>query len=293
MLIPDVNPPWDSLGTRCAIVGGRATRYRVDEFAGPLSLKTVLAGSAEFRTRHGRHWVRPGDTLIVNAGSPYSMRIDSSEPVITLSVFLPAGLLGWAVAMHDYMASDGPSPSGNADPILIERVRPMPQSMMNALLRLDHWRSSSDRDPMLGEAAMLSACNAWAELALAEQAAIERCPGRTSAHRRELCRRLHLALDFLHAHYAEPLTVSRLAGIACISPFHFQRLFKRHFGMTPMQALRSCRMQRARELLDRGELSVAAVAQNVGFASPATFSHVYRRLQGRRPNAQRGMKTQS
>jgi AraC-like DNA-binding protein len=285
-LLPRANPPWEQLGDACAVVGGSARRYRVDRFAGPLSLKTVLCGSAEFRTRHGRYVVRPGQALIVNAGSAYSMRIDSREPVTTLSVFLPRGVLAGALAARgrDACIEDGD------DPAMLERAHTLSPALLAALRRLDDWRVRAPHDPAAGVAALRAACDGWATLVLAERRAIARCAGRSAAHRLDLYRRLCRAIDYLEAHCHEHLGVALLAQQASLSPFHFVHACRRCFGQTPMALLREYRLQRARELLREGSLSVRDVAARVGYASPASFTHLYRRRYGSAPGTMRNRK---
>ena len=97
---------------------------------------------------------------------------------------------------------------------------------------------------------------------------------------------MHHAYDYLAACYADPLTIASIAQVACLSPFHFQRLFKARFGATPMQALREQRLQRARALLADGATTVQDAALAVGYSSPASFTHLYRRRFGRVPSAE-------
>lgn len=289
MPAPLINPPWDRLDDAWAVVGGSAKRYRVDAFAGPLSLKTVLRGSAEFRTPQGRFVVRPGQAVVLNAGSPYSMHIDSADPVTTLSVFLPRGVLGRAVATSAEAIFDA-APAD--DPLLIERACALSPPLSAALGRLDRWRASPERDDGDGETAMLDACAAWASLAREEHEGTNRCSGRSWTHRFEIHRRLCAAFDYAHAHYAEDLTVATLAAVACISPFHFQRLFRQRFGQTPMAAVRARRLQRARDLLCGDAMPVHAVARAVGFRSAASFAHLYRQRYGQKPSDERRSKPQ-
>ena len=63
-----VNPPARELGSVNAIVAGRARRYEVKNFRGPLSLKSVLSGSAVWETSSGRFEVLPGSVLVLNDG---------------------------------------------------------------------------------------------------------------------------------------------------------------------------------------------------------------------------------
>jgi AraC-like DNA-binding protein len=100
-------------------------------------------------------------------------------------------------------------------------------------------------------------------------------------------RHLLRARDLIDARYAEPLDVPALARRAHASPAHFIRSFKRVFGETPHQYLRTRRIERAQELLRSTDLPVADVCSAVGFASVGSFSTTFKRLVGCAPTAYR------
>ncbi|MFT4119982.1 bifunctional transcriptional activator/DNA repair enzyme AdaA [Bradyrhizobium sp.] len=69
---------------------------------------------------------------------------------------------------------------------------------------------------------------------------------------------------------------------------HLTRLFSRHLDASPLQVALSLRVQRAKRLLDAGDLSVAAIAERSGFSSTRRMSTAFARLYGRPPSAFRG-----
>ncbi|MEO6995520.1 MAG: AraC family transcriptional regulator, partial [Lacunisphaera sp.] len=80
-------------------------------------------------------------------------------------------------------------------------------------------------------------------------------------HRAEYERRLHKALAYIDAHLDESLDLSRLAGIAAFSPFHFHRIFTAHVGETFGTYLTRRRVeQAAARLASQPRLSVLTVA---------------------------------
>lgn len=96
-------------------------------------------------------------------------------------------------------------------------------------------------------------------------------------------RRLCRARDLLAAGYSAPVPLDRAAREACLSPFHFQRLFSRTFGETPQDFLTRLRMERARRLLTAGDLPVTEVCLEVGYSSLGTFSSRFTALTGQSP----------
>jgi AraC-like DNA-binding protein len=103
---------------------------------------------------------------------------------------------------------------------------------------------------------------------------------------RRRTRLVRSARQYIDRHYQHPLDLSAIAARACLSPYHFIRLFQRHYGQTPGQYLREARLRRARELLLKG-LSVTETCIAVGYTSTASFSLLFRRNCGTSPSRYR------
>jgi AraC-like DNA-binding protein len=95
--------------------------------------------------------------------------------------------------------------------------------------------------------------------------------------------RLAIALARMHARIDHPWTVSELAKAAALSRSSFFARFTGTVGVAPMEYLLAWRMEIARDLLRRGELTVAQVAGHVGYGSPSAFSVAFRRHVGMAP----------
>lgn len=113
-----------------------------------------------------------------------------------------------------------------------------------------------------------------------------RYPGRMAVDLDEL-RRLRRARDQMDREYAEPLDVPALARTAMMSPAHFSRRFRAAYSETPYSYLMSRRIERAKELLRRGELSVTEVCMTVGCSSLGSFSTRFTELVGETPSEYR------
>nr|WP_223190155.1 helix-turn-helix transcriptional regulator [Streptomyces sp. TRM68416] len=87
--------------------------------------------------------------------------------------------------------------------------------------------------------------------------------------------------------YTEPLDVTALARTALMSPGHFQRSFREAFGETPYGYLMTRRIERAKALLRRGDLTVTEVCMAVGCTSLGSFSSRFTQLVGETPSAYR------
>lgn len=99
--------------------------------------------------------------------------------------------------------------------------------------------------------------------------------------------RLRRARDRMDRDYAEPLDVPALARGALMSPGHFSRSFRAAYGETPYSHLMTRRIERAKALLRRGDLSVTEVCFAVGCTSLGSFSSRFTELVGESPSAYR------
>lgn len=95
--------------------------------------------------------------------------------------------------------------------------------------------------------------------------------------------RLRRVLDHIEANLGRDLGLVELAQVACLSPFHFSRLFARATGTGPQRYVLRRRVERAREMLLQGEAPLAAVAQELGFADQSHFTNAFRRETGMTP----------
>jgi transcriptional regulator GlxA family with amidase domain len=100
-------------------------------------------------------------------------------------------------------------------------------------------------------------------------------------------RRLRRARDRMDREYAQPLDVPALARTALMSPAHFSRRFREAYAETPYSYLMTRRVERAKALLRRGDLSVTDVCFAVGWTSLGSFSARFTELVGETPSAYR------
>ena len=83
--------------------------------------------------------------------------------------------------------------------------------------------------------------------------------------------------EYLTEHYSENVSLEYLAGIARLSPFHFNRVFSEQLGMPPHAYQTQLRILRAKVLLRKG-FSIPVVAMETGFADQSHFTRHFKRL---------------
>ena len=87
--------------------------------------------------------------------------------------------------------------------------------------------------------------------------------------------RLTRVSSYIHDHLDEELSLDVLAGIACLSPYHWHRIYHAHFGETVAATVRRLRLQRAAAELAHSDKPIAKVAERAGYDSQASFTRAF------------------
>ena len=95
------------------------------------------------------------------------------------------------------------------------------------------------------------------------------------------------AQHYMEQHYFENITVSKLASLGCVSVSCFNRRFKKETGITPIEYLIEIRLERAKTMLKRKNISVTEIAMRCGFGSSAHFSTCFQSRMGISPTEYR------
>jgi AraC-like DNA-binding protein len=253
----------------------------------------MFNGTALYRA--DRAWFAVNETgyLILNDRQPYEIHIDSPTRVESFIVYFPRG---WAEEVLESLTAqpekmlDEPERNPRCPAHFFERFTAHDRLVSPVLTMLRHAHKSGPVPALWLEqklrhllAGMLQAQNN----ALRESDAL---PARRAATREELWRRLNRGRDFIHARFDSGLTLGEIAAAAGLSPYHFLRVFKALFRVTPHEYLSACRVERAKFLLERTELPVTEVGFAVGFESLGSFSSWFARGTGSSPRTWRSGK---
>lgn len=251
-----VRPAWQDLPHCSALLHGFVSSldYIVTDYRTTLSIKSVRRGSAWYETPDGRYLITPGVFLVLNEGQQYSMQIEGGSETETFCPFFQPGFV-----------RTGEIP---------ERLYPMRGRIAAAL------RSFGDV-PL--EDSFYDLADGLVELRGDARKESASFPGLRATTREEMYRRLYRARDFLYSCFADPVSVADAAAVAAMSPFHFQRMFKSAFGISPMQFVQRRRLERARYLLTKTEEPVTSICLAVGFESLGSFSALFKRTFGVSP----------
>lgn len=283
------------VNTGCVLNRSELTRVDSPLPVRGVGVKYVIRGLERYRM-NGKHYVvESGNYLLVNAASSGAVAIDSGEPVIGLCAQLPFDLMSQAVSSYAK-----PENMDGAEAEHYFTTDRMVTSLFSG--RTTHtgaWMAALAEQPLfsqrighgMDQEVFLTLADALVRdhLGLLEQLRgikVVRC-----STRREMHRRVELAVAFIHGTYASPISVRDMARAASMSEFHFHRVFRAIKGVPPHRYLNEVRMCRAEELVRAGRESIMDVALQCGFADLATFSKAFKRCFGHAPSTVRGSRS--
>lgn len=253
----------------------------------PLTVQEVRTSGGEGIWRNSRHRISLIDSgthsLCYQAEGGRAQEVTLSGPRL---VFCPAGVtmrvrshaIRWTQVVQDpepwrALAHEARLESGVLEP-LIAFEDPIIAEMMRTLLR-DVEAGPADR-------LLVDAFNA--ALALRLLGRFAKLPAAAQEPARGLSReRLRRVCDYIEANLGEELTLASLADVACLSRFHFSRLFKRAIGIGVHRYVMQRRLERAKQLIAHRRMTLTEVAYAVGFKSQASFTHLFRQRIGLTP----------
>ena len=261
-------------GRENCILWGRARHAEFGPHIHSLSIRAVWGGAQYCQVDRRTVSIDDDNFLVLNHGRICSTSIRAAQPVEALTICFQPGLVGQvqrdtAGSVEEALDRGGFSMEGCAD--FIENLQPH-EGRVSPVLRFirAHLRRGLVDEAWYEEQLVfllgrMCGRQAWL-LQQIDQLAFIR-----PATRREIYRRVGLATDFLHTHYAQDVDLGTLARTAYLSKFHFLRLFTLIHAVTPRIYLQRKRVGVAVRLLESTPLTVSEVAASVGFTNASTL----------------------
>jgi len=262
-------------GRENCIISGMSRHAEYGLFRQMLSIKCVAYGTEVYFVDRRRVTVSDDTFLVLNEGRVYASSLASATDTYSFSIFFRPGLGAEVAAglQRPLRAAldDGPLAAKAAiefDESLQHhdsRITPVLRFIQRQIIagvRDENWLEEQCQfllERLIGTHRQRESLLA-AELGDAPR-----------TQRAELSRRLRWAVDFMHAHLAEDITLEDIAAAARLSRFHFLRVFQAAHGKTPVGFLRDLRARRALAMLGSTTLGVTEIAARVGMSRVALW----------------------
>jgi AraC family transcriptional regulator len=272
-----INPPEGMLGSVNAIYSGQSRRHLVENYAGPLSVKTMISGAALWHTEAGTQRVQPSSFLVLNKGTKYTLEMKSREPSHTFVLFFRNGFvedIQRCLSSSEGALLDNPLGAGCASPF-VEAIHSVGDSAVGRALSEVRrvWLSGGSAVALEEEFRRVAV--ALVRLQGDASRLISAASSLRPSTRNELYRRTQRARVRIEDSYLEDLSLGDLAREACLSPCHFHRTFRELYGVTPHRYVQQLRLKHAAHLLAETDLPIAAVCAKSGFESVPSFSTLF------------------
>lgn len=232
----------------------------------------VAGGMCRIESRRNRGWhsanYRPGDLGMTAPGYAAELRWKSGEPHRTLHLHLPTQTVAEAAA--ELHAGSG----AGALPNLLSQTDSV---VAGTVLALERAARGGAPELYAESAAQFLAVHLLTRHARAPEP--RRYPVRPHA--------LGRADNLMRERMGEAVSLGELAAAAGLSPFQLLRAAKAAWGETPLRRLTRLRMERAKELLGQGDLSVSEIAYRCGYGNPSHFAAAFCRYAGVTPRRYR------
>jgi len=268
---------YERWGRESAVISARARRAEYPEFRQLLSVKAAFGGAEDYFIDGRRITVDDDTFAIINTDRTYASRIEALRPVQSFSIFFDRSLpaQAWQSLSRAQSALDCPVDAEQWPVEFAEKLYEH-DSLVSPVLR--HIRVAVDSGPVEDawlDEQLLFLLGRMVRLHNKKLRVESVIPSRKPATRKELLRRLGLGVDFMQTRYRDPVRLKDIAGAAHLSPFHFLRVFKSVYRISPSDYVNRKRAMAALRLLRESNWTMNAVADHVGFGSRTSL---YRHL---------------
>ncbi len=250
-------------------------------------IKYVAAGCERYILDSNTHEVGEGQYLLVNKGQTFECNFKSKTPVDGFCIGLDDALISGIhkdLSQPDEALLDDPynrpEPFTGFHQLVYSRGNALSLYMRRLMTQVanDSRQTTTPYELFyeVGSALLKSHRDTSGRIAAIKAS--------RPSTRKELFARLETAKQVLEQQFDQPVRMADVASSAALSEFHFYRSFKSVYGISPHQFLLKKKIERSAELIAKGNLTLTAIAYQVGFSDIHSFSKAFRQHLGSSPS---------
>lgn len=244
------------------------------------TFRAVLDGYQRYHKQSSEHLLQANNYLLIGEGEAYSSTIESELEVEALIValqpsFVRKGIL-CQVKPPAYLL-EYPDESMNDLPSFWPSLYPRTKTMNTLLYQLRAGIVKQEKSSLFYEETFFALLSEITQNHFKNEQQHLLLPARKKAVRQELLRRLSIAKDFIDTQLNEKTTLEQISKVSCLSPYHFLRLFRKVYRLTPFQYLSQERMKYAQYLLRCSSQPIQIIGQQVSFDDQGAFTRSFKR----------------
>ncbi len=241
------------------LVSSSEKKYEKSVQESSFSIFTNKKGTVNLRTKRRELRVCEQTFYVCNPFESFNYGIESEEEVETFNIHL--NYVFYTKALYAFL---------NSNEKLLDK--PFDHNAKYRFVNQLHFRTSSvnylfnsykqnEEEIFLGE--ILRKCLL---LDFEERSRILKIPVIKESTKKELAKRMTIVKDYIYGNYNDPeLSVKKLSSLVSMSHFHFLRTFKRVYGISPYQYIKGVRIEKAKYLIRKTNLTIREISDLTGF----------------------------
>jgi len=262
------------------------------DIKGPFSIFLNLKGSSLCTVDGETRRIDEGSYFISNRQQPYTLQIEKGSPAETFNIHFgerfAESVLYSLITPADRILEQGME--GRLELFAFFNQLHRRDAVFDALIgRIIRAYRKDGFNKLLFEEQLtdLLTCHLQQHRHIADK--VRKLPPVKLSTRIQLYKQLSRAMDAIHSYPGEELSLEMLSSAACISKYHFLRLFRSAYGLSPHQYIQQLRIEKARDLLSRTNTPVSDVADLLGFMDSQSFSRLFSQRMGVSPSVYRSL----
>jgi AraC family transcriptional regulator len=280
----------DTEGFPSVIIHTRPSACFRPDIKGPISLFLNIRGNSLCSVDGYTRVVKEDTYFISNRSQPYTLQIEEGAPVETFNIhfgeYFAESVLNALLTPADSILDRG----RQQDISLFQfnnQLHRRDVHFNEVIHRIGYAHQENNFDKLLFEQQLAHLLGYLLRQQQEVTRTVNRLPPVRQSTRIELYKRLSRSLDYIHANIGAKIDLQDLAETSCLSKFHFLRLFKLAYGLSPYQFIQDLRLEKARILLSQTSVPVADLAYSLGFVNPQSFSRLFFQRLGLYPSKYR------
>lgn len=253
------------------------------------AIKYVAEGTERYTLNDQSYHVSAGNYLLCNSTKQGHVEIESRKKVKGICINIIPELIQEAVASlqrPDTFFPDAELGLYFSTPYFLENQFDASSTQVGKLLQyIEDAAGNNKTDP---SNLSIEFFYSLSEKIIADQLPVfkqlQSLPGVKAVTKKELYKRISKGREFIDNTFLSPITIELVAKEACMSEYHFFRLFKKMMGVSPHQYILRKRLELGKELMQQ-QLPVSNVAIECGFTDIFSFSKSFKSYFGYSPSS--------
>ena len=270
----------NNMGWPNVIINAKTTNEYRPNIKGTLSLFMNLQGESICKVNNTSHVINKNSYFVSNNLEEYTLEIDSKNKTETFNIHISEEILKSVYQQSVYSSSKLlESFDHNAASInFMHRLFAKDEFIQNVIEQLGNAKLNNTYSSFLEDELLYSLTKKLMNKHIILRNKIESVTDLKKKTREEIVKKLMLSLDFMHSKPYFKIELDELAKVACISKFHYIRLFKLIFSVSPYQYIQQLKINRSLILLKK-KVPIQEIAIELGFENPQSFSLFFKKYQ--------------